>query len=123
MSHIVTIRTQVRDPAALQAACRRLGLKAPVQGTARLFTTQATGQIIELPGWTYPAVIDTTTGQVQYDNFNGAWGEQAVLGRLLQAYAAEKTRIEARRTGHTVIEQTLADGSLRLTLQETGGGL
>ena len=27
MSHIVSIRTQARDPAALQAACRRLGLR------------------------------------------------------------------------------------------------
>ena len=122
MSHIVTIRTQVRDPAALQAACRRLALPAPVHGTARLYTTEATGQIVELPGWTYPVVIDTHTGQIQYDNYNGAWGDQALLGRLVQAYAAEKARIEARKTGHTVTEQTLPDGSLRLTLQETGGG-
>jgi hypothetical protein len=123
MSHLVTIRTQVRDRAALQAACRRLGLKAPVQGTARLFTTEATGQIIELPGWTYPVVINTTAGDVQYDNYHGAWGDQALLGRLLQAYAAEKTRLEARRTGYQVTEQTLPDGALRLTLQETGGAV
>ena len=121
MSHIVSIRTQARDPAALQAACRRLGLPAPVHGTAKLYTSQATGKIIQLPGWTYPVVIDTGTGQVQYDNFQGHWGDQALLGRLLQAYAAEKARIEARKTGHVVTEQTLPDGSLRLTLQETGG--
>ena len=34
MSHIVTIRTEVRDPAAVAAACRRLGLPEPVHGTA-----------------------------------------------------------------------------------------
>jgi hypothetical protein len=122
MSHIVTVRTQVRDPAALASACRRLGLKAPVRGTARLYTAEATGQIVELPGWTYPVVIDTDAGQISYDNYNGAWGDQALLGRLLQAYAAEKTRIEARKTGQTVTEQTLPDGSLRLTLREAGGG-
>jgi hypothetical protein len=121
MSHIVSVKTQIRDPVALQAACRRLGLKAPVHGTARLFTNEAIGQIVELPGWTYPVVIDTGTGQIQYDNYNGAWGDQALLGRLLQAYAAEKARIEARKTGMTVTEQTLPDGSLRLTLQEIGG--
>jgi ABC-type branched-subunit amino acid transport system substrate-binding protein len=123
MSHLVTIRTQVRDPTALQAACRRLGLKAPVQGTARLYTTEATGQIVELPGWTYPVVIDTSTGQIQYDNYQGAWGDQALLGRLMQAYAAEKARLEARKTGYQVTEQTLPDGSLRLTLQEMGGAI
>ena len=30
MSHIVEIKTQVRDAAAVQAACRRLGLSPPV---------------------------------------------------------------------------------------------
>lgn len=37
MSHIVTIKTRVKDPAALAAACTRLGLDPPVQGTAKLF--------------------------------------------------------------------------------------
>ena len=34
MSHIVTVRTKVRDPVALTAACRRLGLAEPVEGKA-----------------------------------------------------------------------------------------
>jgi hypothetical protein len=122
VSHIVSIRTQVRDAAALQAACRRLALKAPVEGTAALYAGSARGQIAELPGWRYPVVFDLAAGHAHYDIFNGAWGDQALLGRLLQAYAAEKTRIEARRAGMRVTEQTLPDGSLRLTLQETGGG-
>ena len=37
LSHIVTIKTEVRDPAAVAAACRRLALPEPVQGTAKLF--------------------------------------------------------------------------------------
>jgi hypothetical protein len=59
MSHIVTIQTKVHDPAAVAAACRRLQLPAPVQGTAELFSGQATGLLVQLPGWQYPAVIDT----------------------------------------------------------------
>jgi hypothetical protein len=38
MSHIVTIQTKVHDPAAVSAACQRLGLPAPTQGTAQLFS-------------------------------------------------------------------------------------
>jgi hypothetical protein len=41
MSHTMTIKTEIRDPTALAAACRRLGLSEPVQGTARLFASQA----------------------------------------------------------------------------------
>ena len=94
---------------ALAAACVRLGLETPVQGTARLFASNATGLIVKLPGWTYPAVIDTVAGEVQFDNYGGAWGQQKELDRLLQAYAVEKARIEARKLGHSVTEQALAD--------------
>ena len=38
MSHIVTIQTQVRDPGALAAACRRLSLAEPKQETATINT-------------------------------------------------------------------------------------
>ena len=34
MSHIVTVETEVRDHAAVAAACRRLALAEPAQGTA-----------------------------------------------------------------------------------------
>src|SRR5436190_251241 len=73
VSHIVTIKTEVRDPAAIRAACLRLQLAEPVQGTARLFTTSATGLLVQLPEWRYPIVCQTDTGQVQFDNFENHW--------------------------------------------------
>ena len=121
MSHIVTIKTELRDRAAVSAACRRLDLPPPLVGTAQLFSGQATGLIVRLPDWTYPVVIDTASGQIHYDHYNGAWGDQAQLDRLLQIYAVEKTRLEARKKGHQVTEQSLADGSIRLTIRVGGG--
>src|SRR6516162_1067227 len=117
LSHILTIRTEVRDHAAVCAACRRLELPPPLVGTAQLFSGQATGLIVRLPDWTYPIVIDTNTGEVRFDNYEGAWGNQAQLDRLLQMYAVERARIEARKRGHQVSEQTLADGSIKLTIR------
>ena len=38
----------------------------------------------------------------------------------MQAYAIERARLEARRRGHTVVEQPLKDGSVKLTV--TVGG-
>ena len=125
MSHIVTIQTHIRDPIALSAACRRLGLAEPTQGTAKLFASEATGQIVQLPGWRYPVVVDTAAAKLHYDNYGGAWGEQSQLDKLLQAYAVEKARLEARKAGHSVTEQLLADGSIKLTVQvaQTGGAV
>jgi len=120
LSHIVTIQTQVRDPVAVAAACQRLGLPQPVQGRFRLFSGEVAGLGVELPGWRYPVVCQTETGEVKFDNFEGRWGEQRQLDAFLQGYAVEKTKLEARRRGHSVIEQPLADGSIKLTVQVGG---
>lgn len=121
MSHIVQIQTQVRDVTAVVAACRRLGLPAPVQRAAKLFTSTETGLTVQLPGWHYPVVCDLTSGQLKFDNFNERWGSQEKLDTFLQAYAVERAKIEARKKGHTISEQTLADGSIKLTIQVAGG--
>ena len=120
MSHIVSIKTEVRDPAAVRAACQRLGLPQPVQGTHKLFTGSATGLAVALPKWRYPAVCDLATGQVQYDNFRGNWGEQKHLDAFLQAYAVERAKAECRRKGHTCTETSLSDGSIKLTISVGG---
>src|SRR4051812_30094574 len=121
LSHIVTIQTQVRDPAAVVAACQRLGLPAPVHRTVHLFSGAAEGLTVELPGWHYPVVCDPASGGLKFDNYGGAWGDQKELDRFLQAYACEKAKIEARRQGHMVCEQALPDGSIKLTVQVAGG--
>lgn len=120
MSHIVQIQTEVRDPVAVTSACHRLKLPEPVQDTFKLFSSEATGLGVELPEWRYPVVCNTASGQLQYDNFEGRWGDRSHLDRFLQAYAIEKTLIEAHRKGHTVTEQAQADGSIKLTVQVGG---
>ena len=121
MSHIVEVQTEVRDAAAVRAACQRLGLPVPVHGTTKLFSGEATGLAVELPDWRYPVVCDTGAGQLSYDNYNGRWGEQKHLDAFLQSYAIEKCRIESRKKGHTLTEQALRDGSVKLTVQVNGG--
>ncbi|MBX3427926.1 MAG: DUF1257 domain-containing protein [Pirellulales bacterium] len=122
MSHLVTITTRVRDPVALAAACRRLQLSAPQPGRHRLFTTEVEGLAVSLRDWRYPVVCRIETGELRFDNFQGRWGEPARLDELVQAYAVEKATLEARRQGHSVVERTLADGTIRLTLTTGGAG-
>ena len=120
MSHIVTISTEIRDVSAVRAACDRLGLETPVHGTAKLFGDQATGLIVKLTGWRYPAVCQLETGEIRYDNYEGRWGESSRLDSFLQAYAVERAKLESRRKGHTCTEQQLADGSIKLTINVGG---
>ena len=117
MSHVVTIETQVRDPAAISSACQRLHLPEPEFGTVMLFSATATGWKVQLPEWHYPVVCDIEQGQVHFDNYGGQWGRQEHLDLFLQIYAVEKTKLEARKQGHSAIEQPLADGFIKITVQ------
>lgn len=121
MSHILIVKTKIRDGTAVRSACRRLKLPEPVEGTFKLFSGEATGLGVRLPDWRYPAVCDLSTGEVRVDHFQGRWGDPAHLDRFLQTYAAEKVKLEARRKGHSVTETRLADGSIRLVVRVQGG--
>ena len=120
MSHIVAIKTEIRDEQAVRAACTRLQLAAPEQKTVRLFNATATGLCVQLPGWSYPVVANLQTGQVQYDNYGGHWGRQEELNKFLQGYAVEKAKIEARKKGHMVTETSRQDGSIKVTVRVGG---
>ena len=120
MSHIVQIKTQVTDEAAVKAACIRLQLPVPDHKTARLFSATVTGLCVQLPGWRYPLVCGLKTGQLEFDNYQGYWGEQKHLDAFLQGYAVEKAKLEARKKGHSVSETRLEDGSIRLAVRVGG---
>ena len=120
MSHIVQVATEVRDPVAIEAATDRLKLLKPIHGSFEMFTGQTKGWGVRLPRWRFPVVFDVESGQARFDNFEGHWGDPAELDRFLQCYAVEKAKIEARRAGHAVTEQPLADGSIKLTVQIGG---
>lgn len=51
MSHIVTIKTEIRDQAAITAACQRLQLEQPEEGPLRWFSGEATVVAVRLPDW------------------------------------------------------------------------
>ena len=120
MSHIVEIKTEVRDESAVQSACSRLHLPRATRGTFQLYSSEEMGLGIELPDWRYPVVANTDTGQLRFDNYEGRWGAQENLDQFLQAYATERVKIEARKKGHSVTEQQLDNGSIKLTVQVGG---
>ena len=120
MSHVVQIQTQVKDAAAVRAGCNRLQLDAPVEGETRLFSQTVSGLAVRLREWRYPVVFNLATGESKFDNYGGHWGKQEQLDEFLQAYAIEKTKIEARRKGYSVIEHPLVDGSVKLMLSVGG---
>jgi len=106
----------VRDRAAVERACARLSLAAPEEGEAKIYSATKTGLLVRLQDWEFPVCCDLATGRVEYDNYGGYWGDPKRLDAFLQAYTVEKATLEARRKGCSVLEQALADGSIKLVI-------
>ena len=114
MSHLVTIQTEIRDANAIRAAQRRLGWEVGANWqTIKFYSGQAEGWAINAPGWRYP-IVATADGTLHYDNYNGRWGNQKHLDAFRQAYAVEKSKLEARRKGYSVTEKSLPNGDVKL---------
>ena len=120
MSHIVQIQTEVRSEEAVQAACKRLQLSPAQRGTFELYGSTETGLGIQLKDWRYIVVANTDSGLLSFDNYEGRWGEQLHLDRFIQRYSVEAATIAARKQGHSVSEQALEDGSIKLTVSVGG---
>ena len=96
VSHTLTIKTEIRDFAAVSSSCRRLKLAQPTQGEVRLFDRVATGIGVQLDGWRFPVCIEID-GNLLFDNFGGFWGNPENLGEFQQIYAIEKATLESRK--------------------------
>ena len=120
MSHIVKIEAQILSEVAVQSACRRLQLEPAQHGTFDLYNKTVSGLGVELDDWLYPIVVDLKTGDVELDNFDGRWGDYQGFESFLQMYTVEAALIAARKQGHSVREQQLDNGSIKLTV--TVGG-
>jgi hypothetical protein len=125
MSHFVTIKTQIKDIAALRDACAELGLPVLDHAEARGYggATHPGDHVIRLKGPFDIAVNRQPDGgfHLSCDWWDGHVEREvgSQYGRLLQLYAAHKTTREARRKGLTVQRIQRSDGSIKLTI----GGL
>jgi len=122
MSHFATIQTQIKDIAALKAACAELGVEVAQDSYARGYSDnrQKGLYVIRLKG-PYDIAVnrqgDGTYG-LTTDWWNGHVEKEvgANYGKLLQLYAVHKTRLEARKKGFSVQRQALGDGSIKLSI-------
>ena len=122
MSHFTTIQTQIRDLAALRAACTELGVELLENAVARGYgsNTHKGDLVIKLK---CPYDIAVNRQQDGTFGFTCDWWDGHVerevganYGRILQLYGVHKARIEAQKKGYTVRRQTLGDGSIKLVI-------
>jgi hypothetical protein len=126
MSHFTTIKTQIKDIAALSAACKEMGFALLQNADARGYmnNTRKGEYVIKLhgpydialnqqPDGTYGLTTDWWNGHVEKEV-----GKD--YGKLLQLYGVHKASIEARKKGYSVMRQAKQDGSVKLVMMGVG---
>ena len=126
MSHIVQIKTRVRDVAAVRTACQRLGLPEPVHETVRLFSRQATGLAVRLAD---PAVFDLAAGSAPVRQLRrpvagavcpaerGTGGGANVVGRLPAIRAVSR-----QSAGYSMVFGTTYENKIHAAELDTAEG-
>ena len=122
MSHFTTIKTQIKDIAALQSACKEMNLTLLTNAKARGYAGQIRQGdfVIKLngpydiavnrqPDSTYALTTDWWDGSVEKEVGSN-------FGKLLQLYAVHKASAEARKKGLSVLRQPQRNGSIKLVL-------
>jgi hypothetical protein len=126
MSHFTTIKTQIKDIAALRAACQEMGFALLQNADARGYmnNTRKGEYVIKLhgpydialnqqPDGTYGLTTDWWNGHVEKEV-----GKD--YGKLIQLYGVHKASIEAKKKGYTVLRQAKQGGSVKLVMMGVG---
>ena len=123
MSHFTSIKTQIKDIAALTAACTELGLKLVQNSEARgYYENKIKGDFViklagpydiavkKQPDGTYGFTSDLWQGHVEKEV-----GQN--YSKLLQLYGVHQATIEARKKGLSVLRHKPShNGSIKLVL-------
>ncbi len=133
MSHLTTIRSQIKFPEAILHAARSLGVPIAQQAKARFYAglSESCDYVLQLsgkydlglkrmPDHTYHFVCDeevlSETENVRNSDALRILGIKA--GRFLQEYQAAVAQKQAEQAGFTYQRTTLSDGTLQIRLME-----
>jgi hypothetical protein len=122
VSHFTTIKTQIKDVAALRSAVIELGLSLLEKAQARgYYENHTKGDFVirlkgpydiavnQQPDGTYGLTTDWWAGHVEKEV-----GKD--FGKLLQLYAVHKASMEAKKKGLSVLRKSQTNGSIKLIL-------
>lgn len=84
-SHTLKVNTKFKNADAINQAAQRMGATFLGHGKHKLFAGTVEGIGVKLPSWRYPIVIDKE-GQIHYDNYEGAWGDEKILDQFRANY-------------------------------------
>lgn len=112
MSHLVSMKVEITNKAALKTACERVSAIYNEHDIVKFYDGKTKeGTSVRLQGWRHPVVFDMK-GECYYDNYNGSWGAQEELNKLNQHYTGAVVEQVAAEQGMYCTSSTNQKGEL-----------
>lgn len=118
MSKNIQATVRIVSMPMLSKICEQLHLRFDIceDGKTRdyeMFSRKLPGiASFNLDAWTYPCVVTDQQGTLQYDNYEGSWGDKKELDAFLSAYSEGLARETHERLGNSLHDyRELEDGS------------
>jgi len=122
MSHITKYELKIDEPETLKSVIEELNATQNFKaqwlgkGTEKSYSRSTTGWHFRLNGWSYPVCV-TEDGSLEFDNYNGSWGKEDLLDKVVQAYQKTVLLKRARQQGWMPSESVNSEtGEITLTL-------
>ena len=116
MSERITVKSTYTNHDLVAKTCKQLNLPAPIYGKTALYdNVQIEGLQVKLAGWNYPVVINNDGSSV-YDNYKGAWGDEAKLHEFRNQYVENAVCEAATHAGYAVEDRYETEDSITLML-------
>jgi len=124
MSHTVSVKTQITEPGCIQKAALALGYQCEIAALGKrivekLFESEVEGIAkVKIPTWQLPIVI-AADGTLQYDNYEGRWGDPVDLEKFKAQYS-EELSLEHWQNNGFVLESKVVyqDGTRELVFAQ-----
>lgn len=118
MSHLTSVKTQLKDLAAVRAAIGEMGFTLAGRGVVQ---GRAVDELVRVPGGRDMGLVAQADGTYTlvadwYYLTRTLGSQEAWVGRLQQLYGVHKALAEAAVQGYSVERETDPSGVIRLTL-------
>lgn len=123
MSHITKYELKITDTDMLKSVIEDLNatenFRCEILGNCEFqtYSKKTNGFQFKLAGWHYPVCVNGE-GNLEFDNYHGNWGDEALLDKVIQAYQKAVILKRARQQGWQVSMATADNGDVTLRLMQ-----
>jgi hypothetical protein len=112
-------RTQVKNREQLERVLTDMGVAYEHLSSYTMFDGETVNDalVFRPNNWSHDVAVPKS-GNLRYDNYEGKWGDEAELDKILQAYSVAELKYQSELEGYIITETRLDNGDIELVAEQ-----